>query len=158
MSILTTSVAPNVILLHERDNLCVAARSLETGSRVTVGGRTVELASAVPQGHKIAIAPIGIGEPAIKFGQVIGFASSPIEPGDWIHTHNLSAGQFARDCPKATDVPRDPPPLQGQSFLGFRRADGRAGTRNYLAVISSVNCSASVSRYIARRFDAAALA
>ena len=62
---------------------------------------------------------------------------------------------IARD---ATDVPPNPPPLEGQTFLGYRRADGRAGTRNYLAIISSVNCSASVSRYIARRFDAAALA
>ena len=108
-------------------------------------------------GHKIALTPIAVGEPALKFGQIIGFASAPIRPGEWIHTHNLSAGEFTRECPRATDVPPDPPPLEGQTFLGYRRADGRAGTRNYLAIISSVNCSASVSRYIARRFDAAAL-
>jgi altronate hydrolase len=88
---------------------------------------------------------------------VIGFASTAIQPGEWIHTHNLSASEFARDCPRATDIPPDPPPLAGQTFLGYRRPDGRAGTRNYLAIISSVNCSAAVSRYIARRFDAAAL-
>jgi altronate hydrolase len=151
-------MVPDVILLSERDNLCVAARELNVGARVSVGDRTVELAEAVPQGHKIALTTIRIGDPAIKFGQIIGFAASPIEPGEWIHTHNLSAGEFARDCPRATEVPANPPPLEGQTFLGYRRADGHAGTRNYLAIISSVNCSASVSRYIARRFDAAALA
>ncbi|HEV3417255.1 MAG TPA: altronate dehydratase family protein, partial [Pirellulales bacterium] len=150
-------MSPDVVLLDPRDNLCVAARNLDAGTRVSGGARTVELTRDVPLGHKIALAPIAIGEPALKFGQIIGFASAPIQPGDWIHTHNLSAGEFARDCPRATDVPANPPPLVGQTFLGYRRADGRAGTRNYLAVISSVNCSASVSRYIARRFDAAAL-
>ncbi len=158
MRSVTSILSPDVILLHERDNLCVAARGLNTGATVSAAARTIEVATAVPQGHKIALASIAIGEPAVKFGQIIGFASSPIEPGEWIHTHNLSAGQFARDCPRSTDVPPNPPPFEGQMFLGYRRADGRAGTRNYLAIISSVNCSASVSRYIARRFDAAALA
>jgi altronate hydrolase len=148
---------PDVVLLDPRDNLCVAARNLDAGTRVGGGSRIVELTGDVPLGHKIALAPIAIGELALKFGQIIGFASAPIQPGDWIHTHNLSAGEFARNCPRATDVPANPPPLEGQTFLGYRRADGRVGTRNYIAVISSVNCSASVSRYIARRFDAAAL-
>ena len=86
------------------------------------GSRTVKLTSTIPQGHKIALEPIAVGEPAIKFGQVIGFASSPIQPGDWIHTHNLSADEFARECPRLTDVPPDLPPLEGQTFLGYRRA------------------------------------
>jgi altronate hydrolase len=148
---------PDIVVLDPRDNLGVAARDLATGTRVTDGSRTVELATSVPLGHKIALAPIAVGEPALKFGQIIGFASVPIRPGEWIHTHNLSASEFSRECPRATDVPPDPSRLEGQTFLGYRRADGRAGTRNYLAIISSVNCSASVSRYIARRFDAAAL-
>ncbi len=152
-----SSLTPEVILHNPRDNLCVAACDLPVGRRVTAGGGTIELAQAVPQGHKVALSAIATGEPAIKFGQIIGFASTAIRPGDWIHTHNLSASEFARECPRATDIPPDPPPLAGQTFLGYRRPDGRAGTRNYLAIISSVNCSAAVSRYIARRFDAAAL-
>jgi altronate hydrolase len=152
-----SSPIPEVILLDPRDNLCVAARDLPDSRHVTAGHRTIELAQVVPQGHKIALSAIAAGEPAIKFGQTIGFASTAICPGDWIHTHNLSASEFARECPRATDIPPDPPPLTGQTFLGYRRPDGRAGTRNYLAIISSVNCSAAVSRYIARRFDAAAL-
>jgi altronate hydrolase len=147
----------DAILLDPCDNLCVAARDLPAGTRITLLERTIELANSVPQGHKVALSSIAAGAPAIKFGQVIGFASSAIRPGEWIHTHNLSATEFARDCPRATDIPRDPSPLAGQTFLGYRRLDGRAGTRNYLAIISSVNCSASVSRYIARRFDAATL-
>jgi altronate hydrolase len=153
----TSGPTPDIVLLDARDNLCVAARDLAAGTSVSDGRRTVVLASDVPMGHKMALTPIAVGEPALKFGQIIGFASAAIPAGEWIHTHNLSAGEFTRECPRATDVPPDPLPLEGQTFLGYRRADGRAGTRNYLAIISSVNCSASVSRYIARRFDAAAL-
>src|ERR1700690_1180372 len=116
----THSSTPETILLDLRDNLCVTVRKLAAGTRVTHGLRTVELAGPVPQGHKIALAAIAVGEPAIKFGQIIGFASGPIRPGEWIHTHNLSAIEFARDCPRATDVPADPPPLVGQTFLGYR--------------------------------------
>jgi altronate hydrolase len=147
----------DAILLDPCDNLCVAVRDLPAGARISIGEQTIEVANAVPQGHKVALCSIAAGAPAIKYGQVIGFASSAIRPGEWIHTHNLSATEFARDCPRATEIPPDPPPLAGQTFLGYRRPDGRAGTRNYLAIISSVNCSASVSRYIARRFDATAL-
>ena len=74
-----------------------------------------------------------------------------------MHSHNVEPGEFARDCPKSTAVPPEPTPITGRTFQGYRRGDGRAGTRNYVAVISSVNCSATVSKYIARRFDAAAL-
>src|SRR5215831_18323902 len=92
------ALTPEIILLDPRDNLCVAACDLPAGRRVQAGERTVELAQAVPQGHKVALSGIAAGEPAIKFGQVIGFASTAIQPGEWIHTHNLSASEFARDC------------------------------------------------------------
>ena len=115
------------------------------------------LGEPVRMGHKIALVEIAPGQPVIKYGQIIGFASRPIAPGQWVHTHNVDAGAFARDYAKSTAVPPAPQPLAGYTFQGFRRADGRVGTRNYVAVISNVNCSASVSKYIARRFDAAAL-
>ena len=94
----------------------------------------------------------------MKFGEIIGFASVAIAPGDWVHSHNLSADAFSRQYSRADAVPAAPPALANQFFQGYRRADGRAGTRNYIAIISSVNCSASVSKQIARRFAAAALA
>ena len=146
-----------VVCLHPRDNVAVAVRVLAAGTRIAVEGRTVSLLEPVQQGHKLALEAIASGAPIVKFGEIIGFASRAIEPGEWVHSHNVSAEEFARRCERADAVPPPPPSLEGQTFLGYRRAGGRAGTRNYLAVISSVNCSASVSRWVARRFDAAAL-
>lgn len=119
--------------------------------------REVKLLSPIRLGHKVALRAIAPGEPVYKFGQVIGFASQEIEPGQWVHGHNLAADQFARDYAACSEVPPDPQPLHGRTFHGYRRADGRVGTRNYVAIISNVNCSASVSKYVARKFDPAAL-
>jgi altronate hydrolase len=160
---------PDVIGLHPDDNVCVAARNLPGGASIRPSNGTLTpalsqgerehlvLGEPVRMGHKIALVEIAPGQPVIKYGQIIGFASQPIAPGQWVHTHNVDAGAFARDYAKSTAIPPDPQPLAGYTFQGFRRADGRVGTRNYVAVISNVNCSASVSKYIARRFDAAAL-
>lgn len=148
---------PDVILLHPSDNVCVAARNLGAGSRIAAGGQTVELREAVRMGHKIALANFLVGQPVTKYGQIIGFASQPIESGAWVHTHNLHVEQFVRDYAKSSAVPPEQPPLTGYTFQGYRRTDGRVGTRNYIAVISSVNCSATVCKLIARRFDAVAL-
>ncbi|HVW38359.1 MAG TPA: UxaA family hydrolase, partial [Pirellulales bacterium] len=145
--------AASVVFLHPDDNLCVAIRNLPAGTQLEAGGRKVTLSGDVRMGHKIALAPIAKGGRALRYGQTIGFATEAIEPGDWIHTHNVEAGAFSRDYQYATDIPPDPTPIEGRTFMGYRRADGRAGTRNYLAVISTVNCSASVSKYVAQRFD-----
>jgi altronate hydrolase len=149
----TAASASDVVFLHPDDNLCVAIRNLPAGTRVEAGGRSVTLSGAVRLGHKIALAPIAEGDRALRYGQTIGFATEAIEPGDWIHTHNLAAGAFSRVYQYATEIPPDPAPIEGRTFMGYRRADGKAGTRNYLAVISTVNCSASVSKYVAARFD-----
>jgi altronate hydrolase len=149
--------AADVILLHPADNVCVAVRALPAGAKVDLGGKSVTTSEAIRPGHKLAIAPLAEGQPAIKYGQVIGFATSTIEPGSWVHTHNLAAGRFQRDHAPSSAVPPAQPPLEGYSFQGYRRPGGKAGTRNYLALISSVNCSASVCRHVARRFDASVL-
>jgi altronate hydrolase len=150
---MATIPAIDVVVLNPADNVCVAARSLDAGSEIEAVGHRVKLAEAVRLGHKIAILPIGKGAPVIKYGQTIGFAGEAIAPGTWVHGHNISAGQFARDYASSTAIPPDPAPLTGRTFLGYPRAGRRAGTRNYIAVISTVNCSATVSRYVARRFD-----
>ena len=110
----------------------------------------------VAKGHKIATAPIAVGEPIRKFGQIIGFASKPIAPGEWVHEHNcvvqrirprlrLQRGRAARVAIL---------PVERQAtFQGFRRANGKAGTRNYLGILTSVNCSATVARYVAREVE-----
>jgi len=143
----------DVVLLNPADNVCVAARSLDAGSQIAIGGHRLSLAEPIRIGHKIALRAIAAGEPVTKYGQTIGFATAPIAPGAWVHSHNLSAGQFTRDYASSTAIPADQPVLAGKTFLGYPRAGRRAGTRNYIAVISTVNCSASVSRYVARRFD-----
>jgi altronate hydrolase len=141
------------VKLNPRDNVCVAIRHLAGGAEVTVGEESVRLSGEVRMGHKIALRPIAKGQRVYRYGQTIGFATSDIEPGDWVHTHNIEAGAFSRDYEYATEIPPDPAPIEGRTFQGYRRADGRAGTRNYLAIISNVNCSASVSKYVAQRFD-----
>lgn len=150
------SIAAQVsaVFLHPEDNICVAARLIPSGSEVAAGPYTVRASADVRLGHKMAVREIPRGEPVLKYGQVIGYATATINPGDWVHTHNLSAGTLHQDYEYATAVPPDPDPLEGRTFMGYRRADGRAATRNYIAIISSVNCSASVSKYLSQRVPA----
>ena len=148
----------DVVHLHPADNICVAARNLGAGEEISAGGRTVRLPAEIRIGHKIAIAQIAEGDRVLKYGQSIGVAAKSIEPGGWVHTHNLAQDRSARDYASASETPPPPAPIADRSFMGYRRPNGKAGTRNYLAVISTVNCSASVARYVAERFDRASLA
>ncbi len=147
----------DAVLLHAEDGVCVAARNLSQGTKITAGNRTVELAASISLGHKIALRSITQGDPIVKYGQTIGFATEPISAGQWVHSHNLAAGEFERESQPCCDIPPPPPPITDRTFDGYRRPSGRAGTRNYVAVISTVNCSASVSKYVAARFDEPAL-
>jgi altronate hydrolase len=145
--------AVDTIYLNAEDNICVAARLLTAGTEIRANGRAIKLAEAVPLGHKIAIKAIAKDEPVRKYGQIIGFASEAIEAGGWVHSHNLSIGEFVRDYAPASETPPPLDPIADRTFMGYRRANGKAGTRNYIAIISTVNCSASVSKYVAERFD-----
>jgi altronate hydrolase len=139
------------IHLRPEDNLAVAARQLKRGEAIRIDEREVVLREPVQLGHKLAVEDIREGEPIRKYGQVIGFASRAIPAGSHIHVHNCSAAAFARDYAFASAVPPPPAPAAPRTFRGYRRADGRAGTRNYLAIVSTVNCSAATSKYIAQR-------
>ncbi len=152
------TAAADVVLLNAADNVCVALRPLARGAVVEIEGFQVTLAASIGTGHKIALREIPAGRPVVKYGQVIGGATQAISPGELVHSHNLANGELRPEAERATATPPPPAPLDGKTFQGYRRRDGRAGTRNYIAVISSVNCSASVSKYVARRFDAQALA
>ncbi|QDU31602.1 D-galactarate dehydratase [Anatilimnocola aggregata] len=151
--IVTAGRRADVVHLHPEDNIVVAARHLDAGEQLQVAGRTITLAQSIKIGHKIALVPIAEGALVLKYGQIIGSTTSAAEPGDWIHSHNLHNGDFVRDYAKAQEIPADLPPITGRTFQGYRRKDGRAGTRNYIGIISSVNCSSTVSRYIAEKFD-----
>jgi altronate hydrolase len=140
-----------VLHLRREDNLVVAARHVKRGEVIRVEGREIELRDPVPLGHKVATTAIRKGEPIRKYGQIIGFASEDIQPGSHIHVHNCSADLFERDYAISSEVPPPPPRAEPRTFRGYLRADGRAGTRNYIAVISTVNCSAATSKYITAR-------
>ena len=143
----------DVVHLHPQDNIVVAARHLAAGEKLQVGGTSLTLAQPIKIGHKIALVPIAKGEYVRKYGQIIGTTTQAAEPGEWIHSHNLCNGEFVRDYAKAEQIPPPPTPITGRTFQGYRRKDGRSGTRNYLGIVSSVNCSATVSKYIAEKFD-----
>ncbi len=140
--------------LHPSDNVAVLKRKVKSGDQLLNGSCGLMAAAEIPPGHKIALSEIGDGEPVKKYGQIIGFAKGGIHPGQHVHTHNVAMKDFGRDCQFGVDATpvRYYPHEEMRFFPGFARADGRIGTRNYLAVISSVNCSASVSRYVAERF------
>jgi len=150
---------PLVLRLHPSDNIAVAARPLPPGTPLSDAGHS-EVATREPidLGHKIALTAIPRGAPIRKFGNTIGFASVEISPGAWVHVHNVDAGALTLDYAFCSEIPPDPVPIRGRTFAGYRRPDGRAATRNYVGVISTVNCSAHTARLIAEAFDEELLA
>ncbi len=136
-----------VLRLTETDNIVVAIEAIAAGE--TAHG--ISARERVPRGHKMAIEPISKDAAIVKYGQVIGFARDDIAPGAWVHEHNVCLHAFDRDY----DFGRDARPTahvapdKRRSFQGFRRASGKYGTRNYIAILTSVNCSASAARFIA---------
>lgn len=138
---------PRSIKLQPADNVVLAIDAFAAGDEV-LGVRAAE---RVPRGHKMALVDIAEGDKVVKYGQIIGFASQPISAGDWVHEHNVLMHDFERDyqfCAGRTDG-EFVPPAQRRTFQGFRRANGKVGTRNYVAVLTSVNCSATAARHIA---------
>jgi altronate hydrolase len=148
----TATEVGRAVMLRGDDNVAVAARPIPKGTELALGGCTVTVREPIALGHKMALIDIAVGQPVRKYGQIIGFAARPIAAGSWVHVHNVKADLFERDYAFATEHPSVPPRGQVRTFQGFLRPDGRVGTRNYIAVISTVNCSASTSKYIAERF------
>jgi altronate hydrolase len=140
------------VRLSPRDNIAIAVSPLDLGQELLVEGVKIQLQSFIPPGHKFALQPIPRGERILKYGEPIGAASLPISPGAWVHVHNVTATFVRDEYEKSTAIPDSPVPILGRTFEGYRRENGRCGTRNYIAVISTVNCSASVSKYVARTF------
>jgi altronate hydrolase len=147
-----TEKKPATLTLNQEDNVSVALIDLAPGD--TIGNEVVVRGNSVPAGHKVAFKRINAEEPVKKYGQIIGFASTAIEPGDHVHTHNLKMADFSRDHAIGVDArPVRMMPEEGRaSFQGIVRNDGRVGTRNYIGVLPTVNCSASVARFIADSF------
>ncbi|HXU76129.1 MAG TPA: altronate dehydratase family protein [Methylomirabilota bacterium] len=142
------------ILLHPGDTVAVLKRPVKAGDELVRDSANLRVTQDIPAGHKIALADIADGETVRKYGQIIGFAQGAIARGDQVHTHNLGVRDFGRDYEYCADSrPVDVYPLESvRRFQGYGRPGGRVGTRNYVAVISSVNCSASVSHYVRDHF------
>ena len=140
------------VLLREDDDVAVAPAPIPRGARVEAGPVAVAALDPIALGHKIAVRDVPVGAAVRKYGQVIGFASVPIPAGAHVHTHNLRADLFERDYAFASETPPPAPAGPPRTFRGYLRPDGRVGTRNYIAVVSTVNCSASTSRFISERF------
>lgn len=147
LAMLDKSVPPRTLKLNAADNVVVAVDPVDAG--VTAAG--VEALKRIPRGHKMAIAPIAKDQPIRKFGQIIGFATNDIVPGEWVHEHNTGFHAFDRDYAFSAEAkPEFVLPVEQQAtFEGFRRANGKAGTRNYVGILTSVNCSASAARFMA---------
>ena len=141
------------IVLKPNDNVATARRTMKSGAAIRLNGAEITLRQTIPGGHKVALADVYLGQELIKYGQNIGFAKAAIETGDWVHTHNVELKEVGRDYGFCADFqPWAISQNSERSFQGFARPNGKAGSRNYIGVISSVNCSASVSRYVADHF------
>lgn len=141
--------------LHGTDNVVIARRDLESGAALTDERGTVAVLQDVPRGHKIAAGGIAADSPIRKYGQIIGFAACDIAVGEHVHTHNVAFREFDRQYAIGEDVrPTDfVAEAKGATFRGYLRTDGRVGTRNYIVVLVSVNCSATAATRIAAHFE-----
>ncbi len=139
-----------IIRIHPADDVVIARHQLVGGTVLASEGVTVS--GLIPPGHKLAVRAIAAGQPVRRYNQIIGNAKQAIAPGQHVHTHNLEFSSFAREheagrgaVPTAyVDAPA--------TFMGYVRPDGRVATRNYIGVLTSVNCSATVARAIADHF------
>lgn len=135
---------PDTIRLHDSDNVAISCREIVDAT-----------GAAVPRAHKIAARAIASGEPILKYGQVIGFASRDITAGEHVHVQNVAYREFERDASVGVDVrpTQYVPEAERATFQGYVRGDGRVGTRNYIAIVVSVNCSATAAARIALHFE-----
>lgn len=138
------------VRLSEADNVATAITQLAPGE--------AGAAELIPRGHKLATRPIAKGEPVRKYAQVIGYASAEISAGAHVHTHNLEFRNVDTAYEFSTNLQPVARASHADTFMGYRRASGRVGTRNYIAVLTSVNCSATAARMIADHFTPERLA
>ncbi|WP_186103259.1 UxaA family hydrolase [Burkholderia gladioli] len=141
------------IKLHDKDDVLIARGAIAAGTILAEFDDLVASAE-IPPAHKIACRDVAQGAPVRRYGQIIGFATQAIRAGEHVHVHNLSIGEFNRDYEFGEDLRPVSPAAAPLDFQGFRRADGRVATRNYIGVISTVNCSATVTKLVSQHFAA----
>ena len=150
--------AGSAIRLHANDNVAIARIDIAQGAAVPEENLTC--LNRIPAGHKVATRAIAKGEPVLKYNTVIGFASNDIRPGTLLHRLNMEFREFDRDYAYAQEYEPTAmlPEAERATFMGYKREDGRVATRNYIGIVSTVNCSATVSHRIADWFTPERLA
>ena len=155
---MTAQGPTDFVHLHPRDTVVVCLRDLQKDETLKIGEAEVTVRDDIPAGHKLAISATDVDSPVFKFGWSIGVASECIGVGDHVHTHNLRTDHKIDPNAISTEIPDALVAEENFTFRGYRRSTGQVGTRNYIAVISNVNCSASVARMVANQFDDSSLA
>ena len=150
LSNFVASAAPAALRIHPADDVLIARQQLLGGTRIEAEGITIS--GLIPPGHKVAARAIAAGAPVRRYNQIIGTAKVAIAAGQHVHTHNLEFASFARAEVAGLDANLTHYTATPASFQGIVRADGRVATRNYIGVLTSVNCSATVARAIADHF------
>lgn len=149
-SLQESNLSPNLILLNPADAVAVLRNAMEEGEPVQ---ESVVTTQAIPAGHKVALRDIAEGTEVRKYGQIIGFAAQAVRAGDHVHEHNLAVGDFAKDyafCEERRDFK---PVASPATFQGIVREEGKVGTRNYIGILTTVNCSAHIANLVARTFE-----
>ncbi len=147
-----------VIHLSAADNVAIARVPLPPGQTVRAGETEISVVQPVPAGHKIALRFIAQGTHVVRYGQPIGRARGDIGPGEHVHTHNVAYEEHQLDYEfPSIELPLPEIPRDGPRFLGYPRADGRSGTRNYIAVVAASNCAAHVATLIGQSYERASL-
>lgn len=145
---------PSLLVLSPGDDVAVARGDIAEARQLSADGIELIARQPIPSGHKIALRGVSVGQRILKYGQPIGQATQNIEPGDYVHVHNLAmptvnSEHSVQNVYSPTALSHEP-----ATFEGYLRDDGRVGTRNYIGIISSVNCSATVCKHIAQAFTA----
>lgn len=158
MSLLDIAKLPTAenaaIHLNPTDNVAVARVPLTAGQKLRLAGLEVTVERDIPMGHKVALTPIARGEHVRRYGQNIGVATQDIAAGAHVHTHNLAFEDHATEIRlPEVERPFPAPPANVPTFLGYPREDGRAGTRNYIAVVAASNCAAHTAELIAQSYS-----
>jgi len=148
----TRKDTPRCIKVHEADNVAIIVNTAGLPPGTTLEGGLI-LREHIPQGHKVSLMPLAEGEAVLRYGEVIGYAARAIEAGCWIEESlvRLPEAPGLESLPLATRVPPALPPLEGFSFEGYRNADGTVGTKNMLAITTSVQCVAGVVDFVVDR-------
>lgn len=154
-----SAVRSKTLHLHRDDNIVVALEDLSGGDRIAsdLAAHHVVLNAPISKGHKVSVRQIEKGENVIRYGQIIGRASEVIQAGTHVHSHNLQMSSHRQDYAYGSKIISLEQPRRARTFMGYQRPDGRYGTRNYIGILTSVNCSGSVARFIAEAVEKSGL-